>query len=104
MSSKRNLQTPEVCPICNEDVPRGALACPNCGADHKSGWNDSFSNSADLGLPDENFDYDEFVKNEFGDDNEIRPQGLKRIWWITAIVLLLISFLGFVMMFMAGRY
>ena len=25
--------TPEICSVCGEDVPRGALACPECGAE-----------------------------------------------------------------------
>ena len=36
MTSK--LRVPKVCPVCGEDVPRTALACPECGADHTSGW------------------------------------------------------------------
>jgi hypothetical protein len=31
-------RTPEVCPVCGENVPRGAEACPECGACHESGW------------------------------------------------------------------
>ena len=33
--------TPPVeCPICGDPVPRGAKACPGCGADERSGWDD----------------------------------------------------------------
>src|SRR2546430_7408073 len=34
----KNPRPPEVCPACGEDVPPDALACPECGADHNSGW------------------------------------------------------------------
>lgn len=79
-------RTPKVCPVCGEDVPPRALACPECGADHNSGWKGDADYSGELGLPDEEFDYDEFVKEEFGGGS--RRTGLKPIWWITAIVLL----------------
>jgi hypothetical protein len=77
-------KTPEICPVCGEDVPRGALACPECGADHNSGWReDADSIDAD---GESDFDYDEYVEREFG--NSPKPAGVKPVWWITAIVLL----------------
>ena len=76
-------RTPDVCPVCGEDVPRGALACPECGADHNSGWRED-ADSIDVSGSD--FDYDEFVEKEFG--NSRRPAGISRAWWITAIVVL----------------
>ncbi len=77
--------TPSVCPVCDEPVPRGALACPECGADHRSGWReDTYLDGVDL--PDDHFDYDEFVREEFA--NSPKPKA-QPIWWITAVVLLL---------------
>jgi len=29
-----------VCPHCGADVPRRALACPECGSDRETGWAD----------------------------------------------------------------
>ena len=84
LNSPRQPRTPEVCPVCGESVPRGALACPECGADHRSGWRED-ADSADL--PDDRFDYGEFVKNEFGPS--IRPGGIKPVWWVTAVILIL---------------
>jgi len=84
---------PEVCPVCGEDVPRRALACPNCGADHNSGWRDDADSADGLDLPDNDFDYNEFVRREFG--QQIKPAGIKPIWWITAIVLVLLSIVLF---------
>jgi hypothetical protein len=82
---------PAVCPVCGEDVPRGSLACPACGADHNSGWREEAGNYDGLDLPDDSFDYDEFVQREFG--STIKPAGIKMIWWITAIVVLVVSIL-----------
>ena len=80
--------TPEICPVCGEDVPRNALACPECGADHRSGWREDAASIDAVGSPDEGgFDYDEYVAREFGGPSA-RPPGLKPVWWLTALVLL----------------
>jgi uncharacterized membrane protein YvbJ len=82
MTSK--LRTPKICPVCGEDVPRTALACPECGADHNSGWREDAETYDSVDLPDEDFNYEEFVKQEFGSSR--RPV-IKTVWWITAILL-----------------
>ena len=46
-----------------------------------------------LDLPDEDFDYDEFVAKEFGHKPH-RKIGIKWYWWVTAIVLLVLIVLG----------
>ena len=84
LNSPRQPRTPEVCPVCGEDVPKGALACPDCGADHRSGWRE---NADSAHLPDDDFDYDKFVKKEFG--RSIKPVGIKPVWWVTAVLLIL---------------
>ena len=82
------LQAPEVCPVCGEDVPRGSLACRECGADHKSGWREDAHGYDALDLPDEEFNYDEFVRQEF--DSSPKPAGIRTLWWITAIALIVV--------------
>ena len=47
------------------EVPPGAKACPECGSDEKTGWSEA-AHYDNLDLPDENFDYEDFVKREFG--------------------------------------
>ena len=44
---------PAECPVCGEDVPRAARACPHCGADERSGWNEDETRYDGLDLPDE---------------------------------------------------
>jgi uncharacterized membrane protein YvbJ len=83
------LKAPDVCPVCGEDVPSGALACPECGADHNSGWQQDAETYEALDLPDEDFNYDEFVREEFG--SSFKPAGMKTIWWITAILIIVAS-------------
>ncbi|HEY4284934.1 MAG TPA: zinc ribbon domain-containing protein [Chthoniobacterales bacterium] len=82
MSNK--LKTPAICPVCGEDVPRNALACPECGADHNSGWREDAETYDAVDLPDQDFDYDEFVSQEFG---SAQKPGIKPLWWITALIL-----------------
>lgn len=81
---------PENCPNCGADVPRNARACPECGSDDKTGWSDDAS-SSHLDLPEENFNYQEYVKREFGGANP-RPRGISWLWWLTAILLLAAGF------------
>ena len=87
--AKPKLKSPDVCPVCGEEVPRGSLACPVCGADHNSGWRLDADTHDALDLPDDDFDYDEFARREFG--SALKPAGIKTIWWVTAIILLALS-------------
>ena len=87
-------QSPEICPVCGEDVPAGALACPECGADEKSGWREDAERYDGVDLPDE-FDYDEFARREFG--TSPKPPSISVAWWVTAIVLLVLTLLYFLM-------
>lgn len=89
-------RNPKVCPVCGEEVPPRALACPECGSDHQTGWKTDAYLSDGLGFPDgdEDFDYEQFIQNEFGSSHgrrrSLRPRGLHPGWWITGIVLLLL--------------
>ena len=77
---------PETCPHCGADVPPDAKACPECGSDENTGWSET-AYADRLGLPDENFDYDEFVKQEFAKKKAV-PQGFHWFWWLVAVLLL----------------
>jgi len=89
---------PEICPLCGASVPPNAKACPGCGADENSGWAEDAqqATAADLGLPEEDFNYDEFTRREFGPP-ATRPPGLHWVWWLTGIALLLAIFLFWVL-------
>ena len=79
--------SPEVCPNCGAEVPANAKACPECGADEQTGWSET-AYADNLGLPDEEFDYDDFVKREFGPRKPI-PRGVPWFWWVVAILVLI---------------
>ena len=79
------MPAPETCPNCGADVPRNAKACPECGSDEKTGWSDE-AQAQSLDLPDEEFNYDEFVQREFG---KRKPSPKKTFWWLVAVALLI---------------
>lgn len=80
--------SPDTCPNCGGDVPRGAKSCPECGADEATGWSDS-AYADRLGIPSDDFNYDKFVKAEFS-PSPVKPHGIRWVWWVTALLLILL--------------
>lgn len=89
---------PEICPNCGADVPSNALACPECGADHRTGWSD-YAQEQRLDLPDEEFDYENFIKEEFSDEKSARTKQPSSLWKVVAVVLLAIALFFFLRRF-----
>lgn len=77
------MSPPETCPNCGAEVPPRARACPECGADDQTGWSEA-ARSDGLGLPDDSFDYNDFVKREFGGQGPV-PRGIHWFWWVVAL-------------------
>jgi hypothetical protein len=74
---------PPSCPNCGAVVPADAKACPECGSDEETGWSDeAYDPKPDL--PDDEFDYEEYSKKEFGSKDPV-PQGISVLWWIVGI-------------------
>jgi hypothetical protein len=72
---------PETCANCGATIPRGAKACPECGADERSGWRETDVYDG-LDLPDE----------AYGDRGRRQPgpRQINRLawyWWIIGLVL-----------------
>jgi hypothetical protein len=88
---------PEICPHCGAEVSPGARVCPECGSDEQTGWSDEAATSG-LDLPDESFDYDDFVQRELG-GAPAKPRGIRWFWWLAAILVLL----AFLAMLFGGR-
>ena len=65
---------PETCPNCGAVVPPQARACPGCGSDESTGWSDS-ATASHLGIPEEKFDYEDFVQEEFA-HRPLKPRGI----------------------------
>jgi hypothetical protein len=77
---------PEICPNCGEKIPRNARACPGCGSDEETGWSEA-PQTGGLDLPDEEFDYNDFVKREFDSTPNPVPKGIRWYWWVVAALL-----------------
>jgi len=77
---------PEICPNCGATVPREAKACPECGSDEQTGWSEE-THVDGIDLPDDSFDYEDFVKREFEDKRPV-PGRMHWFWWIVAVVIL----------------
>jgi len=74
---------PEFCPNCGAEVPRTAKACPECGSDEKTGWAEEAAYSG-LDLPEENFDYQDYIRKEFGQRTPV-PSGTHWFWWVVGL-------------------
>ena len=86
------MRPPAECPVCGGEVPRNARACPHCGADERSGWNEDDARYDGLDLPDSAFD---------DEDAPLTPRrplrrrsGPHPFWWIVALVLVLLFIAG----------
>ena len=82
------MRPPEICPHCGAEVPRNAKACPACGSDEETGWSEE-ARTDGLDLPDDNFNYDQFVKEEFGGEKASPvPRGFHWFWWLVGVAIL----------------
>ena len=92
---------PGQCPVCHEFVPRGAVACDDCGACARSGWDLGSATHDGLDLPEDDFDYDDFISREFG-ESKSRSGGKSRakgavhpLWrWVAYLLLALLLLAG----------
>ena len=84
--SQRDTLPPEECANCGAAIPRHAKACPECGADERTGWRENEQTRYDgLDLPEEAF------------EDESRPptrkpatvNGLPWYWWVVGAALLI---------------
>lgn len=85
----REFIPPETCPVCGEDVPRGVRACPGCGADERSGWNEEAARHDGLDLPDAAFadeDTERAARREHG----------RGLWLVVAAGLLVLLIIAFI--------
>lgn len=82
------------CTHCNYKFNKKLLACPECGSDSTTGWsedNSDYSNSGGYGEDD--FDYDEYLENEFSSGGGHSPQWVRTV----SIILLILLVLYFVL-------
>ena len=80
------LPAPETCAQCGAEIPPSARACPECGADERTGWRET-SIYDGLDLPDTAFDDGD---TEARGPKKAGRRGLAWYWWVVALVLLLL--------------
>ena len=74
---------PAECANCGADIPRHARACPECGADERTGWRDS-SIYDGLDLPEEAW-RDEDPPPSARRRETLRLAGLPWYWWLVGV-------------------
>lgn len=72
---------PDECANCGAEIPRNARACPECGADERTGWRET-SIYDGLDLPE---DEDSLSRDETRRD----ARGGLAWYWVAAIILVL---------------
>jgi len=80
---------PLECPVCGEAVPRNAKACPGCGADERSGWDEDVTRYDGLDLP----------ATAYDDETEqvtVARMNRDRFWLFIAVVMALVLVVLFV--------
>ena len=86
------------CPSCGAEVRVGSRGCPKCSSGSGAKWDqEEYLDGIDLPEDAGEFDYNDFVKREFGGGTSpLKPHGMKWKWWITGVLLLGALVLGLV--------
>ncbi len=87
---KNAFTPPTECPVCGESVPPNARACPGCGADERSGWDEEATRYDGLDLPDSAYD----------DETAHRPLPRKSrdtLWLVVTVLVLLAVITAFIL-------
>jgi hypothetical protein len=84
-------RAPEVCAQCGADLAPSARACPECGADERTGWRESSVHDG-LDLPDHAWDEDPTPPRR----PTRRFNGLAWYWWLCGVALLALLVLGLI--------
>jgi len=94
--ARRRPEPPDECAQCEAAIPRGAHACPQCGADENTGWD------ANPWLPDTDVDIPDYLIDDRDEKRDPpifddQPWTARR-WWIVAVIVALL------MMFVLMRH
>lgn len=86
------MTAPDECAVCGAPVPKRAQACPECGADERTGWRGP-SVYDGLDLPEDAWREGETPAPP---RRTVRVNGLPWYWWLVGVVLLGLVLAGFV--------
>jgi len=76
-------RAPETCANCGAAIPPNARACPECGADERTGWAEQ-SLYDGLDLPEDDDEH------ELSDGSKKQPPTHRWLWWSVGVFLILI--------------
>ena len=79
------LPTPTECANCGASIPRAAKACPDCGADERTGWR-AQSVYDHIGLTDDVWTVEGSPENSPSRSEQVN--GVAWYWWCVAAALL----------------
>lgn len=91
MSDPRRVPpAPSECANCGAAIPRHAKACPECGADERTGWRETADTLYDgLDLPAEAFEDDSSGGESARPKPVARVNGVPWYRWLVGVLLLL---------------
>lgn len=77
------MRPPEHCANCGASIPPRARACPECGADERTGWSEQDSYDG-LDLPED--------EETCAQDSRSRQQRQTNqwLWWLVGLILILV--------------
>jgi hypothetical protein len=83
----RELPPPDECANCGATIPRNARACPECGADERTGWRET-SIYDSLDLPEAAWKDDDAQGHSRRLNRHVN--GIAWYWWAVGVGLLLL--------------
>ena len=86
------LPPPAECANCGAAIPQNARACPECGADERTGWRET-SVYDNLGLPETAWSDEPETKSR---SKMPRVNGVAWYWWCVGAVLLALLVAGLI--------
>lgn len=90
MPDPRRLPPPSECANCGAAIPRDAPACPECGADDRTGWRETADTLYDgLDLPPAALEDDNSSVASARRKPVTRVNGIPWYWWLVGVLLLL---------------
>lgn len=85
--AEKKLPPPEECANCGAAIPRHASACPECGADERTGWRET-SVYDGMDLPDSAWEDDDAKPAKKPKQEKIN--GIAWYWWCVGLMLILV--------------
>ncbi len=88
---KEMKESPSECSQCGASIPRGAVNCPGCGADERTGWD------SNPWLPQTDVDIPDYLTEDYNPDRDPpifdHQPSTRRVWVVVAVVVMVLIFM-----------